>query len=145
MLKSIMILAALFGVLWTLRKPKGVPAIITLVMVLGILVALWHTQIGIYIYLVAVLLAFVYGIFGRLSSMGSRAVILLMSTSIFAYWLWVTMHWHGNANVAPILTLIVAVTASITKPDLKLEFGFLGILTLDAVAILVENYWKAYS
>lgn len=144
MLKSIMILAALFGILWTLRKPKGIPAVITMVMVIGILFALWQTQIGIYIYLVAVILAIIYGIFGRVGSMASRAVILLMSASILAYWLWVHMHWHGNAVFAPVLTLTVAVIAIFTKPKLKLEFGFLGILALDAIAILIENWLKAY-
>lgn len=140
-------LASVFGVFWTLKEKKIFPGIVTLGMVLGILLAfilgMNFRAPGYYVYSGFVALAFVYGIISTDKSIWSRLIIVLMSTSIFLYWLWVLNNWHGNTVLLPILTLLVGVLGLISKAKLRSELGFLTILAVDAIAIIVENWMKA--
>jgi hypothetical protein len=144
-LKIIMALAAVFGLYWTIKTKKTIPAIITLGMIVGICLVFFpsKTITGIYVYMGFVVLAFIYGIFIKGKSVGERLIICLMAASIFTYWLWVLNHWHGNAVLFPILTILVGVLGLIKKAKLKNELGFLVILFVDAVAIILENWMKA--
>lgn len=139
-------LASVFGVYWTIREKKIFPGIVTLGMVLGILLSIilginFETP-GYYVYNGFVALAFVYGLIITGKSIGSRLIIVLMSASIFIYWLWVLNHWHGNTVLLPILALLVAVIGLISKAKLRNELGFLSILAVDAIAIIVENWMR---
>jgi len=146
-LNIILGLAAAFAIFWTIKTKKAFPAIITLGMIVGI-VLVFFTPVsiqttGIYIYMGFVALAFLYALLEKEKTILARIIIGLMSVSIFAYWLWVLNHWHGNTLLAPILVLIVGVAGIVSKVKLKNEIGFLAILAADAIAILIENWMKA--
>lgn len=146
-LQLIILSGAAFGVFWTIKTKKTFPAIITLGMVAGIIVSVipvknWFMA-GFYIYLGFAALAFIYGLVVKDLKIGARVVICLMAAGIITYFIWVTNHWHGNVLVAPILVLAMALVALIKKFKLKNEWGFLAILSMDAIAQLVENYLKA--
>ena len=66
-----------------------------------------------------------------------------MSGFIFAYWLWVLNHWHGNTLLAPIIVLLASTYGIVSKAKLKNELGFLVIFAVDAIAIIIENWMKA--
>ncbi len=146
-LKILIGLGAAFALYWTIKTKKTFPTIITLGMIVGILLALFPSKTiqtpGFYIYMGFVALAFIYGLTAKEKKAGTRITICLMSVLIFAYWLWVLNHWHGNAVLAPFLALLVVLVSIISKVKLKIELGFLTILTVDAVAIIIENWLKA--
>ena len=143
-LKLLISLAAAFGLYWTIKTKKTFPAIITLGMITGIVLVFFPTQtiVGLYVYMGFVALAFVYGLTVKGKSIGERIIICVMAASIIAYWLWVLNHWHGNAVLFPIITLLVGAVAIFSKAKLKNELGFLVILFVDAIAILLENWMK---
>lgn len=146
-LKLIIGVAAAFALFWTIRTKKTFPAIITLGMVVGVLLAILPARTvqkpGLYVYMGFVAFAFIYGLAAKEKKTGARLIIGLMSASIFAYWLWVLNHWHGNELLAPILVLVAGLGGIINKAELKNELGFLIILAADAVAILIEHWLKA--
>jgi len=143
-LKIIISLAAIFGLYWTIKIKKPFPSIITIGMIAGIAMVFFPTQTiaGLYVYMGFVALAFVYGLTVKGKSIGEKIIICLMAASIIAYWLWVLNHWHGNAVLFPVITLLVGAVAIFSKASLKNELGFLLILFLDAIAILIENWMK---
>ena len=140
-------LAATFGIYWTIKVKKMLPAIITLGMVAGISLSFYlantKQNTGFYVYLVFVGLAFIYGLTVKEKTIWTRIIISGMSVSMFLYWLWVLNHWHGNTLVFPIVTLLVGLVAVFRKVKLKNELGFLVILAADAVAVIVESWMKA--
>lgn len=143
--KIILLLAALFAIYWTFKLKKLYPAIISMGMITGIVLSFIKTDLipGAYIYQGFVALAFVYGFTVKNKKIGDRIIICLMSASIFIYWVWVLNHWHGNTLLFPIVTLLAGLAAVIRKVKLKNELGFLVILMADAIAILLENWFKA--
>ncbi len=145
-LKVLLGLAAAFALFWTIKTKKRFPAIITLGMIVSLVLVFFPfatLQItGIYVYMVFVALAFIYGLSVKEKKAGARIIICLMSALIFAYWLWVLNHWHGNALLAPIFVLLVAAAGVIGKVKLKSELGSLVILAVDALAIIIENWMK---
>lgn len=147
MLKMLIGLGVVFALYWTVRTKKRFPNVITLGMIVGIILALFPASTiqtsGLYMYMGFVALAFVYGFIAKDKKIAARLTICLMAASIFTYWLWVINHWHGNAVLAPILTLLVAIVSIISKVKLKDEWGFLALLAVDAVAIILENWLKA--
>lgn len=146
-LKILVGLAAIFALIWTIKMKKTFPTIITLGMIVGIALILFPSKTiqipGFYVYMGFVALAFIYGLTVKEKKIGARIIIGLMSASIFAYWLWVLNHWHGNAVLAPIFVLLVGVVGIFSKAKLKNELGFLTILTVDAIAIIIENLMKS--
>ena len=114
-------------------------------MITGIVLSFIKTDLipGAYIYQGFVALAFMYGFTVKNKNIGDRIIICLMSASIFIYWIWVLNHWHGNTLLFPIVTLLAGLAAVIRKVKLKNELGFLIILMADAIAILLENWFKA--
>ena len=146
-LKILIGLAAAFAFFLTIKTKKTFPTIITLGMIVGIVLALFPSKTiqtpGFYIYMGFVALAFVYGLTVKEKKILTRIILGLMSAPIFAYWLWVLNHWHGNAVLFPIITLLAGVTGIINKAKLKNELGFLTILAVDAIVILIENWMKA--
>jgi len=146
-LYALMGLAATFGIYWTIKVKKMLPAIITLGMVAGISLSFYlantKQNTGFYVYLVFVWLAFIYGLTVKEKTIWTRIIISGMSVSMFLYWLWVLNHWHGNTLVFPIVTLLVGLVAVFRKVKLKNELGFLVILAADAVAVIVESWMKA--
>ena len=146
-LKILLGLAAAFAIFWTIKTKKTFPAIITLGMIVGIVLALYRSMTiqtpGIFIYMGFVALAAIYGLTVKGKKTGTRIIIVLMSVSIFAYWLWVLNHWHGNVLLAPIIVLLTGVAGILSKANLKNELGFLIILAVDAIAIIIENLMKA--
>ncbi len=122
------------------------PAIITLGMIVGIILVFFPSKTiqtpGFYVYMGFVALAFIYGLTVKEKKIWARIIISLMSASIFAYWLWVLNHWHGNTVLLPIFTLLVGLAGIFSKAKLKNELGFLTILAVDAIAILIENWIK---
>ena len=145
--KILLGLAAAFALFQTIKTKKIFPAIITLGMIVGIVVALFLSKTlqlpGLYLYMAFVALAFIYGLTAKDKKTGARIIISLMSASIFAYWLWVLNHWHGNTVLFPIFVLLVFVAGIIGKVKLKNELGFVIILAVDAIAIIIENWMKA--
>jgi len=146
-LKILLGMAAAFALFWTIKTKKIFPAIITLGMIVGILLAFFFSfsirMPGFYVYMGFVALAFIYGLTAKEKKIGTRIIISLMSASIFAYWLWVLNHWHGNTVLFPIFVLLVFVAGITGKVKLKNELGFLIILAVDAIAIIIENWMKA--
>jgi len=142
-LNTLLLLAASFGIFWTIKTKKIFPAIITLGMILGILLTLLLPEnikyFGIYLYMGFVALSFLYCLVVKEMKTGPRIVIGLMSAPVFAYWLWVLNHWHGNELLAPIFVLLVALAGIVGKAKLKNELGFLTILAVDAIAIIIER------
>ena len=139
-------LAAVFGLFWTIKTKKPFPAIITLGMIAGIVLVLIPfatiQTIGFYVYMGFVALAFIYGFSVKEKETGARIIIILMSFSIFTYWLWVLNHWHGNELLAPILALLIGLYGIISRAKLKNESGFLIILAVDAITIILEHWMK---
>lgn len=146
-LKTLLGLAAVFGIYWAIRQKKTLPLIITIGMVIGIAMAFCPSVVvktyGFYVYMGFTALAFIYGATLKEKKILSRVIICLMSGSIFLYWLWALNHWHGNTMLLPILTLLTVLTAFLTRPKLKSELGFLTILTIDAITIILEMWMKA--
>ena len=145
-LKILLGLAAVFALFWTIKTKKIFPTIITLGMIVGIVLVLFPSNAiqipDFYLYMGFVALAFIYGLTAKEKKAGARIIISLMSASIFAYWLWVLNHWHGNTVLLPIFVLLVFAAGIIGKAKLKNEFGFLIILAVDALAIIIENWMK---
>lgn len=146
-LKILIGLGAAFALYWTIKTKKTFPAVITLGMIAGIVLALFPSGTiqlsGLYIYMGFVVLAFIYGLTVKDKNIWERLTICFMSASIFVYWLWVLNHWHGNVVLAPIFALLVAAGGVIGKVKLKNEWGFMALLLVDAIAILIENWMKA--
>ncbi len=146
-LMILMALAAAFGLFWTIKTKKTFPAIITIGMIVSIVLVLLPNETihipGFYVYMAFVALAFIYGLTVKEKKTGDRITICLMSASIFAYWLWTLNHWHGNTVLLAIFTLLIAIVSLFNKPKLKNELGFLTILAVDAIAIIIESWWKA--
>jgi len=146
-LKSLLLLACAFALFWQIRIKQTFPLIIAAGLILGILMVLLPYGIiptyGFYVYMVFVALAFFYGLIDIKVTIGAKIVIMLMSASIFTYWLWVLNHWHGNEILAPIFALLAGLVGVIGRVKLKNELGFLIILAVDAVAIILEHWMKA--
>jgi hypothetical protein len=146
-LKIILLLASAFALYWTIRTKKIFPAIITIGMIAGVLLALFLPAAimfyRIYVYMGFVVLSFIYGLTVKERKIWPRVIMVLMSAFIFIYWLWVMNHWHGNEVLAPIAALIIGLAGIITKAKLKNELSFLVILAADAVAIIMEHLMKA--
>lgn len=146
-IKIVLILASAFALYWAFKTKKLIPSIITLGMTISTILVLFSTKTiqpyGLHAYMAFVALAFVYGFIVKNKKIGSRVIICLMSATIFAYWLWVHNHWHGNTSLLPLVTLLTGFAAILSKAKLKNELGFLTILAADAVAILLEIGMKA--
>jgi hypothetical protein len=138
----IVAISAVFAIYWTFRIKKVIPMVINFGMALGILLvlipALKLFTVGLYIYMGFVVLAFFFGLADKNRKLEDRLVICLMSTGIFAYWLWVLNHWHGNTDLLAMFVLLVAIAGIITKTRLRNELGFLVIIAADAIAILLS-------
>lgn len=138
--------AALFALYWTIRTKKLVPAIVSIAMIIGIILVLFPTIQnkfdGLYVYMAACVIAMIYGLTKLNGNRISAYIIILMSTSIFLYWLWVTEHWHGNTLILPGIALVAGGFGLISRAKLKNELGFLIILGADAIAILLEQLLK---
>lgn len=147
-LSVIIATAAAFGLFWTLKTKKIFPAVVTLGMIVGLILIFIPGKMlqmpGFYIYMIFVGLAAIYGIIVKEKTIGERIIITLLSVSIFAYWLWILNHWHGNAVLFAILAFMVGLVAIFRKMNLKNELGFLVILVADSIAIIIENWMKAY-
>ena len=145
-LKILLATAVIFGIYWTIKTKKTLPAIITLGMVVGISIVLFLpvkiNPTGFYIYMAFVALAFLYGLVIKEKHLPERLIICLLAASIFVYWLWVLNHWHGNEVLAAILALFVSIAGVFRIRKLKDELGFLSILAVDAIAILLEVWMK---
>ena len=145
-LKIILGLAAIFAIIWSIRTKKIFPITITAGMTLGIVLVFFPSRAiqtpGFYVYMGFVALAFIYGLTVKEKTIWARIIISLMSASIFAYWLWVLNHWHGNTVLFPIFTLLIGTVGIFSKVKLKNELGFLIILAVDAIAIIIENLLK---
>lgn len=139
-------IAALFALYWTIRTKKIFPAIISIAMIIGIVLVLYpdiqNKFYGLYVYMAACAAAMIYGITKLNRNRISAYVIILMSTSMFLHWLWITQHWHGNTLVFPGIVLLAGGVGLILRAGLRNELGFLIILTADAIAIILENMLK---
>lgn len=148
-LKLLLTLASLFAVFHVFKfrkESKLILNLITLAMVIGVFIAISVTDsirhIGIYIYLAAVIMAFVYGLLASHLKMTARVIVCLMSVFILVYWIWVLNHFHGNEHILPYLVVMVGIYGFQTKANLKHEIGILVILSADAIALIVENWMK---
>ena len=141
--KILIAMACIFAIYWTFRIKKVIPMIINFGMALGILLvlipALKLVNVGLYIYMGFVVLAFFHGLVDGDKKLSARLVICLMSAGIFVYWLWVLNHWAGNTILAPIFVLLIALAGILTKTKLKSELGFLVVIAVDAIAILLTS------
>ena len=146
-LKILIGLAAAFALIWAIKTKKIFSGIISLGMIVGIVLVLFPSKTiqtpGFYVYMGFVALAFIYGLSAKKKKITERIIICLMSVSIFAYWLWVLNHWHGNTVLIPIIALLAGVVGIFSKAKLKNELGFLIILAADAISIIIENLMKA--
>ena len=138
--------AALFALYWTIRTRKLVPAIASIVMIIGIILVLYpeiqNKFYGLYVYMGACLVAMIYGITKLSGNRISAYIIILMSTSMFLHWLWITQHLQGNTLIFPGIALVAGGAGLISRAKLKNELGFLIILSADAVAIILEHLLK---
>lgn len=145
-LHIILELAALFALFWTLRTRKLFPGIINILMIVGIVLVLYpdiqNKLYGLYVYLAACVLAMVYGFVQLKSNKLSSYLIIIMSTSMFVYWLWITNHLEGNTLIFPFITLLAGIFAVIRRTKMKNELGFLVLLVADAITVIIENMLK---
>lgn len=136
-------LAGVFAVYWTFRIKKVIPMIINFGMALSILIvlipALKLVEVGLYIYMGFVVLAFFHGLVDADKKLSARLVICLMSAGIFMYWLWSMFHWPGNTLLAPVFVLLIALAGILSKAKLKSELGFLAVIATDAIVILLTT------
>jgi len=139
-------LGALFALFWTLRTKKLFPGIISILMIVGIVLVLYpeiqNDFYGLLVYMAACILAMVYGFLQLKSNKLSAYLIIIMSTSMFVHWLWLTNHWNGNTLIFPFITLIAGGVALISRTRMRNELGFLIILSADAVSVIIENLLK---
>ncbi|MDP3444929.1 MAG: hypothetical protein Q8T08_18880 [Ignavibacteria bacterium] len=146
-LNFIFILVASFAIFWSIKVKKLFPAIISCGMVAGIVMTqfLAKAQIiyGIYVYLIFVCLVFLYAFTTKGRTFLANTIIVIISSSIFLYWIWVLNHWHGNTILFPLFVLTAAAVGIISKVKLKNELGFLAILYADAIAILLEQWMES--
>jgi len=146
-LKVFLFSAAAFALYWHIKIKKVFPAIITVGMIAGMIMALVFPDTirttGFLIYMGFVALAFIYGLTVKEKGIWARIVIILMTAGIFTYWLWILNHWHGNEVLAPLLTLIAGLAGISGKVRLKNELGFLVLLAADAFVILIEHLLKS--
>jgi hypothetical protein len=146
-LKLTLLLACAFAFYWSIRTKKIFPAIVTMGLIAGVLLALLlpatRMVYGIYVYLGFVVLCIVYGLTIKEIQLWPRVIIILMSVFIIVYWLWVLNHWHGNEVLLPIAALIIGLSGIVTQAKLKNELSFLVILSADALAIIAEHLMKA--
>lgn len=145
-LRIIIELAALFALFWTIRVRKVFPAVITLGMIAGIILFLFPVYdipfSGIYIYMFFIAMLLIYTMTQKSMNMISKILLGFIAASIFAYWLWVSNHWHGNTLFFPVITLVSGAGALVSKAKLKNELGIIVILMADALAILIEYFFK---
>lgn len=137
-------LVAVFSIYWTIKNRNVWPAAITLGMIAGMIIMPFSSREGsliwVYVYLVFVCSAFVYGLIFNDKKPTERLSICLISLGIFVYWLWTLNHWHGNTMLAPVFVLLVICISLLSKQNLKKETGFLSIMAADAIAILLDNW-----
>lgn len=147
LVKTILAVASVFAIYWAFKTKRLVPTIISLGLITSTILVLYTNKTiqpyGLYTYLVFIAIAFIYGLIKKDIGLGSRIIICLMSSSIFVYWIWIHNHWHGNTILLPIFALLVGLAAIVGEVKLKNELGFIVILAADALAILLENYFKA--
>jgi hypothetical protein len=146
LLEILLLLASAFAIFRVVKTRKTFPSIVSLGMILGILLTLFLPgalqYFGIYTYMGFVAMAIIYGLTVREMKIVPRIIILLMSVSIFTYWLWVMNHWHGNELLAAILVVLAGAAGILNRAKLRNEAGFLAILAADAIAILLERLVK---
>jgi len=139
-------LAALFALFWTLRTKKILPGIISVSMIIGIVLVLYpdiqNKLIGIYVYMAACMIALLYGFYRLKNNRLSAYIIITMSASMLMYWLWASMHWHGNHLIMAFVCLIAGAIGLISRSHLRKDLGFLVILAADAIAVILENMLK---
>jgi len=146
LLHLILELASLFALFWIFRTRQIFPAFVSAAMIISIILVLYPSIQnyfdGLYIYMTACLLAFMYGVYKLRNGNLPALIIMGSSASILLYWLWVINHWHGNTLIFPAITLIIGGVAILSRARVKNELGFLVILIADAITIILEEMLK---
>lgn len=146
MLKILFLLSLLFAIYWMVRVKNRYVSIMTSGLVLAGLLVLFAPQplskSGLYLYMAAALATLVYGLVAKQKTFQQRSTISLMAAATFTFWLWTTMHWHGNTLLMPAFVLLVGVAAFFRQLRLKKELGILLIFMADAASILLEHWFK---
>lgn len=145
-LTGLIVLALVFANFWAFRVKDRVISFITWGLTLGALLLLFApsqwSEFGLYLYMAATLTTLGYGLIAKQKTFQQRSTISLMAAATFTFWLWVTMHWHGNTLLMPAFVLLVGVAAFFRQLRLKKELGILLIFAVDAASILLEHWFK---
>ncbi len=137
-------LGALFGLIWSIRNKDTFPIVISSGLFLGVLIAVLFSSIyrplGFYIYMLFVLLAAIYALIKDGLVLRQRIFLLLISASVFTYWLFAINHWHGNLWLFMIIPVLAFIGWLVCKVKIRNELGFVIIMVVDAIAVIFE-YW----
>lgn len=140
-LKLILLTGSLAALVLTFRSNSLMTNLITLGMLVAVVLVQFSETIktGLLVYLVFVFMALLYGVLVKERVLMARLVMILLPALMFAYWLWLLNHWHGNTALLPILALAAGGWGIVHREALKKEWGFLIILLVDAVDSTIEN------
>jgi hypothetical protein len=142
--KIIIIAGTIFGVVYSVRKRETLPIVISAGMAMGVAIALLsstiYRPIGFIAYMVSVLIAALYAFVGEGMVLRRRLFLLLISASVFTYWLFAVNHWHGNIWLFMTIPVLVFIWWLVCKVRISNELGFVVIMVADALAVVFE-YW----
>jgi|GEM_PF-759918 hypothetical protein len=145
-IKLVLLLTLVFANFWAFRIKNRSISGITWGLTLGALLLLFAPQpwseFGLYAYMAATLATLIYGLVAKRKSFQQRSTISLMAVATFTFWLWTTMHWHGNTLLMSAFVLLVGFAGIVRQVKLKKELGLLLIFAVDAVLILLEHWLK---
>lgn len=145
-LKIFLVIAVLLGLIWSFKYGNIKSRIITIGLALSISfvfipVPLWKT-IGLVMYMLFVVSAFLYGILNKGLSTFERTIVSIMTLPILTYWLFALNHFPGLnvLRVVMILSIILFLVGVIKKNAIKAELGFLLIFAMDAITVIMEAW-----
>ena len=140
--KLILLFGALLALALTIRTNSRLTNILVAGMVGSVILVQFPNEklvtAGIILFMVMAAGVFAAGLAVNGKGLSARLIICLMAASQFTYWLWVLNHWHGNAALAPVLTLIVGMAAIPLRKRLRTEWGVLLVLLTDAADTMLE-------
>ncbi len=142
--KIILIVAAIFGILYSIRRKDAFPIVISAGLSLGILIALAapsiYRPLGFYCYMLFLVLSAIYALIKDGMVLRQRIFLIAISGFVFTYWLFAINHWHGNLWLFMIPPVLVFIWWLVCKVKIKYELGFVVIIVADALSVIFD-YW----
>jgi len=142
--ETILIVATVFGILYSIRIKDTFPIVISAGLSLGILIALAapsiYRPLGFYFYMLFLVVSVIYALIKDGMVLRQRIFLIAISAFVFTYWLFAINHWHGNLWLFMITPVLVFIWWLVCKVKIRYELGFVVIMVADALAVIFE-YW----